>query len=396
MSLFDVCINLFESFSFCLFIFLVFNKKNQSYFFIFFSLCFIALCLPYPLLQFILLNITLFIYACFLDKNNYIHSLFLVVLADILSKLSLNIASLIYILSYTYINLNLSVLVSKCIFLALVFITSQFMTKYHILEMKKLNNSLIILLILDVIYNFLTSYMTLGKYSLIFYISINILIILLCIVFYIYDEKLTIQKNMLELKHQEDIYQENQKSIHELNKWKHDINHVFNTIGYHLNDHNIEEAQHIINEYNHILNDQQLINSQNELLDYILSSKINIIKEHDIHLTLINNISFVPIDHTHLSIIIGNLLDNAIENCGKDKEIILDVGNINNYFYIKISNSIDEKVLDNNPQLLTTKYHKEDHGMGLNNINLLLDRYDGKISFDDGDNYFTVRIIIPM
>lgn len=396
MNLFDICIHLFESFNFCLFIFLVFKKENHNYFFIFFSICCITLCLPLSILQFIILNMILFIYACFLNKSNYIHSLFLIVLCDILSKLSLNIASLIHILSYNYINHNFMILVSKCIFLVLVFITSQFITKYHILEMKKINNSLLILLVLDIIYNFLTNYVTLEKYTLIFYVCINIFIILLCITFFVQDEKLTMQKNMLELKHQEDIYQENQKSIHELNKWKHDINHVFNTIGYHLNNHNIEKAQHIINEYNQILNDQQLINSQNDLLDYILSSKINMIKEHDIHITLINNISFVPIDHTHLSIIIGNLLDNAIENCGKDKEILLDIGNINTYFYIKISNSIDEKVLDNNPHLNTTKDNKKDHGIGLNNIYLLLDRYDGKISFDDENNYFTVRIIIPI
>ena len=115
----------------------------------------------------------------------------------------------------------------------------------------------------------------------------------------------------------------------------------------------------------------------------------------DIHLVIINNINEIPISHTHFSIIIGNLLENAIENCGESKEIIIDIGNMSTYFYIKIINSIDTSILDNNPHLLTTKHDKKIHGIGLNNIYFILNKYSGKISFNDQDNHFIVRILIP-
>ena len=204
------------------------------------------------------------------------------------------------------------------------------------------------------------------------------------------------QRNILELKYQENIYQENQKSIQELNKWKHDIKHIFNTIRYNINNNGIDEAKHIIDKYNNILDINHLsVQSGNELLDYILLTKIESIKEQGIHLTIINNINRIPIDNSHLSIMIGNLLDNAIENIGKDKEIMIDVGNVSSYLYIKVMNSIDKPVLKDNPYLLTTKNNTNNHGIGLNSIYLILDKYNGKISFSD-DTYFTVKIIIPM
>ena len=61
------------------------------------------------------------------------------------------------------------------------------------------------------------------------------------------------QKNMLELKNQENLYKENQKSIQELNKWKHDIKHILNTIRHNINNNNLNEAKHIIDKYNNIL-----------------------------------------------------------------------------------------------------------------------------------------------
>lgn len=55
--------------------------------------------------------------------------------------------------------------------------------------------------------------------------------------------------------------------------------------------------------------------------------------------------------------ILGNLIDNAIENCSSNyiKQIKINIGEYQNNYYIKIQNSISKPILKNNPNLKSTK-----------------------------------------
>lgn len=415
MSSFDIIINIIEAFCYCLFIFLVLDKnKKFQYLFLFIFIFFINMSIfNYYLFPEILLTITnfliLFIYSHYLNKNESIQNLFLVLFISVINDISASIAMIVTItfFQFPFYDGNayiLLVLLSKSIFFTLILICSKYVKTYHISKTKILHYCLFALITLNIIYSSLSDFIfynnMFDRYIFTICICINLLSFFICIIFLESrkeeENKLTMQRNILELKYQENIYQENQKSIQELNKWKHDIKHIFNTIRYNINNNGIDEAKHIIDKYNNILDINHLsVQSGNELLDYILLTKIESIKEQGIHLTIINNINRIPIDNSHLSIMIGNLLDNAIENIGKDKEIMIDVGNVSSYLYIKVMNSIDKPVLKDNPYLLTTKNNTNNHGIGLNSIYLILDKYNGKISFSD-DTYFTVKIIIPM
>ena len=56
-------------------------------------------------------------------------------------------------------------------------------------------------------------------------------------------------------------------------------------------------------------------------------------------------------------------MENAIENCGENKEIIIDIGNMSTYFYIKMINSIDTSILDNNPHPVSYTHLKPRIGL---------------------------------
>lgn len=161
---------------------------------------------------------------------------------------------------------------------------------------------------------------------------------------------------------------------------------------------NITEAFKIINEYNHNLNSNNFVQSSgNELLDYLLLQKVNQIKDKEIHLITSCHNTIGPLEDAHFFIIVGNLIDNAIENCDSNfnKQLWVSIGTKPEYYFISIKNSIKDSVLAANPDLNTTKVDSEHHGIGINNVRLLVNHYQGLIKFEEDEGYFIVKILIP-
>lgn len=119
------------------------------------------------------------------------------------------------------------------------------------------------------------------------------------------------------------------------------------------------------------------------------------LKEKKIELITSYNSCICPLEDTHFSILLGNLLNNAIENCSGENKIYLLIEQKAIYYHIEIRNSIQSSVLENNPSLLTHKEDKEKHGIGLKSIKFIVKKYNGKISFHEKYNYFIVNVVIP-
>ena len=88
--------------------------------------------------------------------------------------------------------------------------------------------------------------------------------------------------------------------------------------------------------------------------------------------TVIN--SKINIDDLDLCIVLGNLIDNAIEACEKINEkefqrvIQVSARIYLNQIYIKVINSKNNKVEKRNNKFLTSKKDKKNHGIGLENV----------------------------
>ena len=88
---------------------------------------------------------------------------------------------------------------------------------------------------------------------------------------------------------------------------------------------------------------------------------------------------------THLKIAIQISINNFGFLSGQNQSIILLV----------LKNSIKDSVLAANPDLNTTKVDSEHHGIGINNVRLLVNHYQGLIKFEEDEGYFIVKILIP-
>ena len=100
-------------------------------------------------------------------------------------------------------------------------------------------------------------------------------------------------------------------------------------------------------------------------------------------------------DKVDFYVLLGNLLDNAIENCTSKsiKKIILDIYKESNDFVIDIKNTSINNPLVDNPNFNTTK---EDygHGFGMRSIMNIVNKYHGEITYDYSYRYFSVQIKI--
>lgn len=138
----------------------------------------------------------------------------------------------------------------------------------------------------------------------------------------------------------------------------------------------------------------KIIDTGHPSIDSIIENKLTKCDELNINV----NLSYqykepVTINEIEIAVIIGNILDNAIEACLKiiktDREIwgslIVDHQNI----IINIKNT----AIDSN-NLKTSKSNKKDHGYGLKSISLIAKKYNGYAKFSFLDNTFTSYVIL--
>lgn len=98
-----------------------------------------------------------------------------------------------------------------------------------------------------------------------------------------------------------------------------------------------------------------------------------------------------------MSIILGNLLDNAADALAKVDKKILDIKikYERGILYISIYNSYNGKIIvDKRGKLLTGKLEKENHGLGLESVERIVKKYNGisKISYEE--HIFKIDIML--
>ena len=89
-----------------------------------------------------------------------------------------------------------------------------------------------------------------------------------------------------------------------------------------------------------------------------------------------------------------NLLDNAIEACGKiinqDSWIKVHVGTRGGYLTVKVENAYSGEVYCQNGYLITNKNDKLNHGFGLKLVGQIVEKYEGAMQVSTQKNVFSV------
>lgn len=129
-------------------------------------------------------------------------------------------------------------------------------------------------------------------------------------------------------------------------------------------------------------------------VDSVINAKFSACREKGIDVKAFLNTEFKEIDEMDMSILLSNLLDNAVNGCQNSDEpkIDLEIARKKSYIRITVKNSISKSVLSNNPDLNTTKPEKSMHGYGITSIREISRKYDGTVNFREEGKLFIAEI----
>lgn len=164
----------------------------------------------------------------------------------------------------------------------------------------------------------------------------------------------------------------------------------------------IEELDQYLNNLDSDLTTvDTVIKTGNVMVDVILNSKISLAKAKNIN---VNAKAIVPkelkILEIDLCVVIGNLLDNAIEaNLKIDQEndrfirVYVDV--FKGQLYISIQNANGGIIKKSGKTYYSTK-SSTTHGFGLKRIDNIVNKYNGYINRQNEEGVFATEIMLPL
>ena len=282
--------------------------------------------------------------------------------------------------------------------------------KYKIIEaiIKRMlfKNKIIFVCIIAVEWLMLAYGMHLGKWGI---YPNNLLINVLCIVsvaaviiymalFYTYqqirNDRISQQAIYDNLKKQylglQRIYDLNNQQMHNI---KHELIYICNCLEKNKISCAYESSKKYLEKFDLI---ERKIWTGFSSFDFVLNYKKAEFDRKRINFFLDIDIQQIEIPEDDLMIILGNLLDNAMEAAEKceNKYIKLKSRNINNMLLLKIENSSTQLPQVKNGVFISNKNNKNEHGFGIESVKRIVDEHEGEIHFQYSENYFQVEILI--
>lgn len=227
--------------------------------------------------------------------------------------------------------------------------------------------------------------------------GIILLTILCCIVFILLtNRRMAAYQNELAEKH----YEEVENMYRQMRGWRHDYKHHIQTMKAHLAMEQYEALDAYLKELDTDLTEvDTVLKTGNVRIDAVLNAKLAVAKARGIR---VNAKALAPestvINEVDLCILIGNLLDNAMEGCGKtEKEgafIRVYIEVLKEQLYIYVSNSTAHQIHKEGEQYLSTK--RGNHGFGLMRIDRVVKKYNGFLNRQHEEGIFATEIMLPL
>ncbi len=133
----------------------------------------------------------------------------------------------------------------------------------------------------------------------------------------------------------------------------------------------------------------------NRILDIVLNDKMDACRRQGISFHIAaDGIDMEYMKPVDITTVFGNLLDNAMEACAgvEDGNIELNIKPFNGLIYVCLSNTFAGKIkTDGKGRPVSGK--GKGHGIGLENVEKVLEKYNGSIKYSVAKNIFTVEVM---
>ena len=405
------------------------KKANLAYILfvavLFMELSFVNFIVPFEGIGIIISILIIYIYSLINLKGTFMQkmfwSIFVMLLIMGITAVVLSIEGCI--IGKRYLNLVIQKDLYRFVGVVIIQIVLFYLTRFMIKRTKKDStyslkwNEWFVLLIIPVISIFTMSFVSLIIINIEEQLSpmqhifsiLSILGILMTnsLVYVLYVNMQKDHAKQLEYSILQQAFKSQEKSVEEtkilyqsVRSIRHDLKQHFQVALTMLHSGKINEAVDYMEKYNDTVLDgiSNKVFCDNDVVNYIINSKSKICSDRHIKIYIYIANEIPEFSDLDLCVLLGNALDNAIEGVSGDgnNEIYLELRNVDNFFMISVKNTIINSVLEDNPNLISTKNEKEVHGLGILSMKEVVQKYNGSIEFYESDNKFCCDMLLDI
>ena len=203
------------------------------------------------------------------------------------------------------------------------------------------------------------------------------------------ERQLSVYENQLEVL---------MKSEERVRALRHDMkNHMLELGAMAKRAHNEEMESYLSGMQEFMENDMEYISSGNMEADSLLNYLLHKAEQKFCHVTYKISIpQELGISNCDLNVVMGNLLDNAIAAAEKseEKQLSVSIRYDKEVLYIQIRNSFANDLKQFENQFLSTKQDGRQHGIGLQNVRRIVEKYGGTLAFEQEQGMFIVNAMM--
>lgn len=238
-------------------------------------------------------------------------------------------------------------------------------------------------------------------------LSVVIVLFLNAIVFYLFDklaENYARKIALARAEQEKEIYYNQcvavMKSQDSLRQFRHDMNNQLQTMSVLLDNGNTAELREQIGNLISGGADNIFRFTGNIVVDGILGCKLAKPEECGAKIETELEIPEQTFMNTKdLTIMLGNLLDNAVDALslmGADKYCFVQIKYSKSCLLICIKNIYENAVTHKDGKIISGKQNPDAHGIGLTSVQSIVDKYDGHMEISHNDKLFTVKVILML
>lgn len=231
--------------------------------------------------------------------------------------------------------------------------------------------------------------------------SLGLMIIIIILYSYSLIIKSTKDKYEMEfIRIQNELYKKELDLLNYQNEKTMKLRHDFKNMVIMINDlvegNKIDEIQQVLNKYYISELGTSYVNTSNRDVDSLLNYKIGEMKNQDIKPNLDILVPATPfIDAYDFFVLLGNLLDNAIEANLKlkvNRWIDIRIALKEQLLIIEVTNPVKHDLEIKDAKYITTTKNDTGHGYGLKSIDEIVKKYNGSFVLEQDDRTINAKI----
>ena len=213
------------------------------------------------------------------------------------------------------------------------------------------------------------------------------------------DRKELLEKQLMESQQegQKLYYAKLQAKVEEARKTGHDFKHYAQAMRHYLSNDDMEGLRICCIELTRQLNRVADVHEVgNSVADAVLYQYLELARLEEISVKIQGELNSDWIADMDICVILGNLLDNAIEGCktmAEDRRLSVSFQHTDNAVCILVQNTYDGRVETEHGELVSRK-REQLSGVGLKSVETLCEKYRGKMDICHDEAVFSVNLVL--